>query len=646
MCGIAGFYGSRIAEEERGTVLAEMVQTLRHRGPDSDGYYLHGQNGVGMRRLRIIDLETGDPPLFNEKRDVCVVFNGEIYNYRSLRLDLEKKGHRFASRTDTEVIAHLYEEKGERLVEHLRGMFAIALLDTARGRLLLARDRIGIKPLYYAETDGGTVLFGSELKAILAYPGLRREIDPIALNAFLAYGYVPDPLTMFQRVQKLLPGHFLVAEGGQVRTERYWDVPSEADEGATPEELAGRLHEALDDSVACHLKSDVPLGAFLSGGVDSSAVVATMARVSGRPPQTFSIGFREAEFDELRYARAVAGRYQTEHHEAIQETSGLESVEEFLRYFDEPFGDSSMVPTWLLSAFARRRITVAVSGDGGDEIFSGYTHYQAILEYGFLEFLPLSWRRRCFSFLQRMYPPSWRGWKKLGYLGLSPLERCYSHLHQFSDSLKRDSLYTPEFLGALGKFDSRDLFAPYHRPHWDPLRQATYLDLKTYLPGDILTKVDRMSMAHALEVRVPLLDHRLVEMAFRIPSRYQIRKGRTKWLFHQVVDSRLPPPIWRRPKKGFSIPLSTWLSGVAGERVGEILLSDRARARGYLNSATVRRLWNDHREGKREHAPRLWTLYCLELWFRMYAGEPAGAIRERPFAAGPSSRLSRNGQGR
>jgi len=626
MCGIAGFHDSDLPEGLGQEALATMVRTLVHRGPDSEGFFLRGRSGLGMRRLRIIDLETGDPPLFNEARDVCVVFNGEIYNYRDLRRELEARGHRFSSRTDTEVIVHLYEEKGERFVESLRGMFAIALLDTRRNRLLLARDRIGIKPLYYASLGGKTLLFGSELKALLAYPGIRREIDPIALNAYLAYLYIPDPLTIFRGMHKLPPGHLLVAEEGRLRIERYWDVPSEVDEGASASQLALRLEETLDDAIGCHLESDVPLGAFLSGGVDSSAVVATMAKVS-RPPQTFSIGFQEAEFDELQYARAVARQYRTDHHEAIQEPAGLDTIPRLLHYFDEPFADASMVPTWLLCAFARREITVAVSGDGGDEIFSGYTRYQAILGYGFLEFLPLVWRRRAFSFLQQIYPPTWRGWRTLGYLGLSAQERNYTHLHKFTDRQKRESLYTGDFLAELGEFDSRDLFEPYHRPKWDALRQVTYMDLKTYLPGDILTKVDRMSMAHALEVRVPLLDHKVVEAAFQVPSRFRMRRGQTKWLFHRVVDSRLPLPIRRRAKRGFSIPLARWLSSPAGEQVRAALLSEKARKRGYLNPAVIERLWNEHRAKRRDHATRLWALYCLEVWFRAYADSAAPPIQ-------------------
>ncbi len=634
MCGIAGFHGSQTPPGGRQALLEAMTRTLVHRGPDSEGYYLHGGSGLGMRRLRIIDLSTGDPPLFNETRDVCVVFNGEIYNYRPLKDELVAKGHRFVTKTDTEVIAHLYEEVGERLVERLRGMFAIALLDTTRNRLLLARDRVGIKPLYYSVLPSGTVLFGSELKAILVHPEVARTVDPTALNAYLAYLYVPDPLTIFKGIHKLPPGHTLVAEEGRVRVTKYWDIPDEVDEGASEAQLIERLAATLDEAVTCHLESDVPLGAFLSGGVDSSAVVATIAKMSGRPPETFSIGFREAKFNELDYARTVAHKYQTQHHEETQEAGGLDAVEQLLRHFDEPFGDSSMVPTHLVSGFARRRITVALSGDGGDEIFAGYPRYQAILRQGFVEMLPLTWRRRAFSFLQGIYPRQWRGWRRLGYLGLDPLERDYAHLHKFPDAEKKESLYTSDFLAQLGDFDSRDLFEPHHRPGWDPLRQLTYLDLKTYLPGDILTKVDRMSMAHALEARVPLLDHHLVELAFRIPARYRMRGQSTKWLFHRVVDPRLPEEIHRRPKRGFAIPLTHWLLGPRGERIVEALLSDRLRQRGYLNPSAVKQIWDEHRMGQRDHSPRLWALYCLEIWFRAYCDMAVPAVR--PSSEGAS----------
>jgi len=634
MCGIAGFHDSRLRPDERGPALVEMVRTLFHRGPDSEGHYLHGGSGLGMRRLRIIDLATGDPPIFNEKGDVCVVFNGEIYNHRFLRQGLEARGHCFATRTDTEVIVHLYEERGERFVEELRGMFAIALLDTARGRLVLARDRIGIKPLYYATLGDGTLLFGSELKAILAYPQAPREIDPVALNAFLAYSYIPDPLTIFRRIRKLLPGHFLVAEAdGAVRDTRYWDIGPDVDEETSAGGLADRLRGAIEDAVGCHLESDVPLGAFLSGGVDSSAIVATIARISGRPPKTYSIGFTEAAFDERRYARLVAEQYRTEHHEEVQELAGIDSVERLLPSFDEPFADASLIPTHLVSEFARRQITVALSGDGGDELFAGYGRYEAILRHGFVDMLPLDWRRRTFSFLQRFYPAGWRGWRALGYLGLSPMERNYTHLQAFTDTQKAGSLYTPEFLAELGSFDSRELFEPYYRPGWDALRQLTYLDVKTYLPGDILTKVDRMSMAHALEVRVPLLDHRVVETAFRIPSRYHLRNGRTKRLFHEVVDPWLPDEIRRRPKKGFAIPVGEWLVGPSKARIREVLLSAAASGRGYLNAGPIARLWNEHQSRVRNHYVRLWVLYCLELWFGAAHGQHVRPITPRPEAA-------------
>jgi asparagine synthase (glutamine-hydrolysing) len=641
MCGIAGFHGSRLAPERREAALTGMTRPLFHRGPDSEGCFLDGGSGLGMRRLRIIDLSTGDPPIFNETRDVCVVFNGEIYNYRPLRARLEAKGHRFVTRTDTEVIVHLYEEESERFVESLRGMFAIALLDMKKGRLVLARDRVGIKPLYHASLPDGTLLFGSELKSILAYPGVERQVDPVALNAYLAYFYVPDPLTIFRGIQKLPPGHVLVAEQGRIRISRYWDVPDEVDEGADIDTLARRLEETLDDAVGCHLESDVPLGAFLSGGIDSSAVVATMTRVSGRPPQTFSIGFREARYNELDYAREVARMYKTDHHEATQEAGGLETTEKLLRHFDEPFADSSMIPTHLVSGFARSRITVALSGDGGDEIFAGYSRYLAVMRDGFVESLPLAWRRRAFSFLQRIYPAQWRGWRKLGYLGLSHLERDYVHLHKFPDVHKRQGLYTPDFLARLGNFDSRDLFEPFHRSGWDPLRQITYLDLKTYLPGDILTKVDRMSMAHGLEARVPLLDHLLVEQAFRIPSRYRMRDGKGKWLFRRVVDARLPEKIRHRPKRGFAIPLAHWLTGPHGEHIRQTLLSDRLAKRGFLNTAAIQRLWQEHRSGRRDHAPRLWALYCLEVWFRAYCDESHARAEAEPAvtaASGPAVR--------
>ncbi len=556
-----------------------------------------------------------------------------------MRAHLEAKGHRFATKTDTEVLVHLYEEEGERFVESLRGMFAIAILDMRKGRrlLLLARDRIGIKPLYYASMADGTLLFGSEMKSVLAYPGVERKVDPAALNAYLAYLYVPDPLSIFQGIQKLPPGHLLLAEHGQVRTRPYWDLSGEVDEESSLDTLTERLEEALDDAVGCHLESDVPLGAFLSGGIDSSAVVATMTRVSGTPPQTFSIGFREAAYNELEYAREVARFYKTDHHEATQEAVGLESVDQLLRHFDEPFADSSMMPTHLVSGFAKSRITVALSGDGGDEIFAGYPRYLAIMRDGFVESLPLAWRRRMFSFLQRIYPAQWRGWRKLGYLGLSHLERDYTHLHKFSDQDKRQGLYAPEFLAALGELDSRDLFAHYHRPDWDPLRQITYLDLKTYLPGDILTKVDRMSMAHALEARVPLLDHKLVELAFRVPARYRMRHGRGKWLLHQVVDRRLPEAILHRPKRGFAIPLAHWLLGPQGERVRDTILSDRAAERGFLRRTGVERLWREHQVGRRDHSQRLWALYCLEVWFRAYCDQgasrvPAALSAEPPVA--------------
>jgi asparagine synthase (glutamine-hydrolysing) len=623
MCGFAGKLAPSAQTPIDRHLLTAMADCVAHRGPDADGFFVGDGIGLAHRRLSIVDVAAGQQPLSNEDGRVWVVFNGEIYNFPSLRQELEARGHRFRTHSDTEVIVHAYEEWGDSCVERFRGMFAFALWDARAQRLLLARDRVGIKPVYYAQPAEGGLVFGSEIKSILEDPSVDRSWSPEALDAYLTLLYVPSPATIYRQVHKLPAGHILVAEHGTIRLKKYWDLEftgtgDPKDERRYIEELDALLTE----SVRMRLISEVPLGAFLSGGIDSSTVVAYMAKTSDSPVLATAVGFADKAFNELEKARRVS-----EHLGCSLDTKVIApKVEELLPqlawHFDEPFGDSSAVPTYYVSAAARERVTVALSGDGGDELWAGYPWHRVEL-----------WETRMRSRLGRtgceiasqvghLLPIATKGARSLRHLGLPPAHACaQKHGYQQFDLATKRELYSGDLALAANESDPfatfRRHYAACHSP--DPMDRVMYVDLKTYLVDDILTKVDRMSMAVSLEARVPLLDHKLIEFAARVPSSLKLRKGVSKYLLRQVLDRSVPRAIVDSPKHGFTAPIGEWLRGPLNGLATELLHDGRLKDRGLFHPAVVRRLWDEHQQRRRDHQHRLWLLVMLELWFRQCA---------------------------
>jgi len=608
------FDGKPVSLEE----LHAMCAALAHRGPDDEGFCLGKDKsvGLGMRRLSIIDLQTGRQPVHNEDGTVWVVFNGEIYNYRGLRRELNARGHAFYTTTDTEVIVHLYEEYGPRCVEHLRGMFAFALWDDRSRTLLLARDRLGIKPLYYAEI-AGRLLFASELKAILQVPEVERSLNWRAVSHLFTGLTTPPAESIIEGVRKLEPGHLLTASPGKEhKIERYWEARFEPDYSRSEEDYVEELRELIQESVSLHMVSDVPLGAFLSGGIDSSSVVATMARLVPGPVKTFSIGFPDRDFNELDHARLVAERFGTDHHELILEPDVVDILEDLAWYLDEPFGDPSAIPTFMVSKLAADHVTVVLSGDGGDELFAGYDKYLVEQRERRYRFVPRPFRRMLGTIGELMHD-GMRGRNFLRHIALDGAARYLDASTLFRlDQKKR--LFQPGASEMLMKSDPWTEAAEYLagvNGHW--LSALQYWDLKSYLPLDILTKVDRMSMAHSIEARVPLLDHKLVEFATTIPPDLRLRNGTTKYLFKRALRGILPDEIIDRPKHGFGIPLGRWFRGQLGDFVRELLLSETSRRRGIFNPAYIEQLVQRHENG-RELDLHLWTLISFELWCRTF----------------------------
>ena len=628
-----------------------MCAALVARGPDDEGTFVGDGAGLAMRRLSIIDLQTGHQPVSNEDGSIWVVLNGEIYNYRQLRNDLERRGHRFSTSTDTEVIVHLYEEHGDACVEALRGMFAFAIWDSGRRRLLLARDRIGIKPLYYGLV-AGRLLFASELKALLQLPEINRRLNWESLAHLLAFGTTPPEESIIDGIHKLEPGHRLRMEAGQEPViERYWELQFTPNTQRSEEETIEELRSRFQESIRYHLVSDVPVGAFLSGGIDSSSVVASMATMSGSRIKTFSIGFREQEFDELPYARLIAKRFDTDHHELIVEPNVMELLDHLAWDLDEPFGDPSALPTYMVSRLAGRHVKVVLSGDGGDELFGGYDKYVVEGRDRVARFFP-SPIRRLLARTSDVLPEDAKGKQYLEYLSKPEGER-YLHASTLFRPDHLQGLLTGAALEQVGEAaPERSRLDRLQRRdgHW--LSALQDLDFRHYLPLDILTKVDRMSMAHSLEARVPLLDHPFVEFAATIPADWKLYRGKTKHIFVKSLRGCLPDEVLDRPKKGFGVPLNRWFRGPLRPLVRELLLSDTARARGIFNEAYVNRLIARQEQG-RPLDLHIWTLLSLELWCRTFLDQrssppvrqakkststvsrPAG--QRRPLASSPSS---------
>jgi asparagine synthase (glutamine-hydrolysing) len=628
MCGIAGFIdiesASPIREHgERARLLDRMCQVIRHRGPDDQGVMVEDGVALGMRRLSIIDLAGGHQPMSGEDGSVNVVFNGEIYNYRELQTELESCGHVFQTSSDTEAIVHAYEEYGHACVNKLRGMFAFAVWDRRSRSLFIARDRVGKKPLYYTVTAQQTLVFGSELKSLLQYPEVGREINLEALDAYFTLGYVPDPLTIFRDVHKLPPGHHLVFETGQVKVKQYWDFNFETDGSLQEEDYVSELRRLLDESVKLRLVADVPLGAFLSGGIDSSTIVGLMAGHMSQPVKTFSIGFHEDSYNELKYARLTAERFGTDHHEFFVTPEICSIVDELAWHFDEPFADSSAIPTYMVSKLAREHVTVVLSGDGGDELFAGYTRYVVDRGRSAFSYMPGLVRKGLMQPLSSRLPHGTLGRNFIHNISLDPIDRYLDSVSVFT-RLNKESLYTDGFRQQLR--DGDWVAQCFHKlaakvGTGNSLDRLLYLDSKTYLPGDIMTKVDRMSMAVSLEARAPLLDHKLIDFVTHIPASMKLAGNETKHILKRAVSDLVPKEILNRPKQGFGVPVQEWINQQLRERMHEILSDSRTRERGYVNPAYLEVLLDEHERGRRDHSVGLWALLMLELWHRQFVDE-------------------------
>ena len=626
MCGIVGNVLARADLRPDSTVLRRMNDRLVHRGPDDEGFFVQGPVGLAMRRLRIIDLATGQQPMSGEDGRVHVISNGEIYNYRELRRDLTARGHSFTTQSDTEVIVHAWEEHGIASVSRLEGMFALAIWDETSRTLVLARDRIGIKPLYYAVLPD-QLIFASELKALVEHPGIDRTLDFTALSQYLAHEYVPAPLAIFRSIRKLPAGHWLTYTGGRVKIEPYWDVPIRHQGQCDPVEAAHSVREALERSVREHLVSDVPLGVFLSGGIDSTAVAALAARhIAGRL-RTFSIGFEDPSFDESGPARRVAEALETEHHEEILGVSaGIDLIPRLPDFVDEPLGDASLLPTYLLSRFTRRSVTVALSGDGGDELFAGYPTYQAHQLARIYDVVPGWIRRRVVRPAVHRLPVSlddlsldFRLKRFVDGMELTGVERHAAWLGSFTPDEQRD-LLTPE---ALAHMEVGPSYAAWHEtgaraPTAASLDRILYLDLKGYLGEGVLTKVDRASMACSLEVRVPFLDRRVVELAASLPPQLKLRRLTTKYILKQALAGVVPRETLRRRKKGFGVPLGRWFRTELAPLLRDVLAPDVVRRGGLFRVAAVERLLTEHAAARYDHRKKIYTLLAFQLWASRY----------------------------
>jgi asparagine synthase (glutamine-hydrolysing) len=615
--------GGRAVDE---ALLRRMNDTQHHRGPDEGDIYIEPGVGFGHRRLSVIDIAMGQQPLGNEDGSVMVCYNGEIYNYRELTEELKALGHTFKTKSDTEVIVHAWEQWGEACVERFRGMFAIGLWDRKQQVMFLARDRLGVKPLYYAMTPDGWFGFSSELKALRMHPSLPHEIDPRAVEDYFAYGYVPEPKTIYKSALKLSPGFRLVQKVGAPLAEpkQYWDVPFKLHHAMTESDARGELVERLREAVKIRLVAEVPLGAFLSGGVDSSAVVAMMAGLSDGPVHTCSIAFNDKAFDESAYAQQVATQYKTDHFVETVDTDDYGLLDTLAGLYDEPYADSSAIPTYRVCQLARKRVTVALSGDGGDENLAGYRRYRyAMAEESVRGRIPSGLRKPVFGTLGRLYPKA--DWAprvfraKTTFEALSrDLVEGYFHGVSIMTDAMRQQLFSDSFRSKLQGYRAIDVMREHadKSPTDEPLSMIQYLDMKTYLPGDILTKVDRASMAHALEVRVPLLDHKLVEWISGLPPEMKLNGSEGKYIFKKSMEQYLPDDILYRKKQGFAVPLAGWFRGPLRQRVKESLLGPNLAATGIFNQAFLHEMVEQHQSGRRDYSAPIWTLLMFEAFLR------------------------------
>ena len=619
MCGITGIFEFQRKEEISRDLVHRMNETIVHRGPDDEGIYVGPGIGLGFRRLSIIDLAGGHQPISNEDGRIWVMLNGEIYNYPELRKDLESRGHRFATRSDTETIVHLYEEYGAQCFSRLRGMFAVVLWDSRKEKLLLARDRVGKKPLFYF-ADNRRILFGSELKAILAADSLPRVLDHQALSDYFSLGYIPAPKTIYRAIRKVLPGHYLEASASGIRETSYWELSFGNVENRSEEEWCELLRHELCEATRVRLMSDVPLGAFLSGGLDSSSVVAMMSHLMKRPVTTCSIGFEEQEYNEANFARQVAQQFHTDHHEEVVRPNALEILNKLVWHYDEPFADSSAIPTYYVSRAARRHVTVALGGDGGDESFAGYRRYVFDQwENRLRRFVPQLFRRAVFGPLGRWYPAlAWaprifRAKATLQSLSRSPLEGYFNSISIFRPQ-EKSRLFTADFHQTLAGYDSIEVLR-YHYDRAgtdDLLSRIQYVDIKTYLPDDILVKVDRASMAVSLEVRAPLVDHCLMERAAAIPSPLKLNGRTGKLIFKKMMSSALSDDILYRSKQGFTVPLDRWFRAELRDMAYDAIFSSADD--GLLDRRFLKKIWDQHQQRRYDRSAHLWAVLMFQKW--------------------------------
>jgi asparagine synthase (glutamine-hydrolysing) len=619
MCGIVGYLKLN-GERVEANMIDSMCQTIVHRGPDDAGSFVKDNIGIGMRRLSIIDLETGKQPISNENDSLHIVFNGEIYNYRELKPDLVTKGHTFKTNSDTEVILHLYEEYAEGCLQYLNGMFAFAIWNEKKKELFCARDRLGIKPFYYL-LDKNRLIFGSELKVILEEKNLDLGLDLEALSQYLAFEFIPFPGTLMQSIKKLPPGHFLYAGNSGVKIRQYWSAANIEEKERSEEETVEELESLLRDSVRLRLRSDVPFGAFLSGGIDSSSIVGLMTGLLESKPRTFSIGFDDKSYNELGYAAQVAELFGTDHTDQVIEPSAIDLIENLINYMDDPIGDFSIFPTYLVSRLAREKVKVILSGDGGDELFGGYDTYIAQKFYRYYSLIPAHLRKYIILPLANMLPPTG---KKKGlinktkrFVGGASLSEQYDHFrwmifmrpeenhHIFSDEIS-DSIDTGSTFSFITKYLDENRLRGINR--------SMYLDINSYLVDNILVKVDRMSMATSLEARVPFLDHRVVEFALSITDDLKINNFKTKYVLKKMMEKMLPDSVINKPKQGFSIPMKNWLKGPVKPMMTDLLSFDRIKKQGIFNPDYIDGLIRDHLENKNNHSHKLWSLMLLQLW--------------------------------
>lgn len=627
MCGIVGIFDTQGSREIDRDALRRMNESQHHRGPDEGELYLEKGLGMGHRRLSVIDLATGQQPFVNAARDVVLVFNGEIYNYRTLRDELIALGHIFRTKSDTEVVLQAWMAWGPDCVRRLRGMFAFGIWDRRAQTMFLARDHVGVKPMFYSLLPSGLFVFGSELKSIMTFPELSRALNPRAVEDYFAYGYVPEPNTIFNNAYKLSPGHAITLKVGdrEVRPQRWWDLAFRSAPARPETEIQEELIERLSETVRSQMESEVPLGAFLSGGVDSSAVVAMMAGSGNEEVTTCSIGFDDPEFDETQYATQVAQRYHTRHHAQIVDKDDHGLLDTLAHLYDEPFADSSAIPTYRVCQLARRHVTVALSGDGGDENFAGYRRYRfAMAENSVRSKLPEAIRKPLFGTLGSLYPKAdwaprmFRAKTTFEALARDLVEGYFHGVARLPDR-QREQLFSSAFRTSLQGYRAIDVMRTHaaHAPTDDPLALIQYLDFKTWLPGDILTKVDRASMAHSLEVRVPLLDHTFCEYAASLPNDLKLRGGEGKYVLKKALEPHLPHDIMYRNKKGFSIPLAAWLRGPLCQATRDAVLSPRLLDTGIFERRYLEHLITQHETGAGDHSVALWSLITFEAFLRV-----------------------------